>query len=390
MKKKHGIMVLAVLLLTNFISYEVGKFQPFSKMRLSMEQTLKLELLEKYVKDNYLREVDSDKFYTGQLKGIVESLEDPYSEYLTQEELKKMMEITSGSFYGVGVEIAPGEDDLITVVAPIKGSPADEAGVKTGDKILKVNGKDYLGKDMEEAVKNMKGEKGTDVTLTILTTENGTSKLNELTLLRDEIKLETIFPHHIGDLGYIGITQFNETTGADFKKNLKELIDSGIKGLILDLRGNPGGVVSAAEIVADELLPEGTIITSKNREGKTVSKFDSSEGHLEIPFVVLINGGSASASEIVAGAIKDFKAAKLIGEKSYGKGIIQEVKMFPSGDGLKLTVAEYFTPSGVNIHGIGIEPDIVVELPESTKGIGVEHLKEDVQLQRAIEELNNM
>lgn len=388
MKKKHVVLVAVLLVVTNFFTFTMtNRVNAVSGMNL--KQMLKLQLVEDFIEKNYLRDVDKDKFFEGQLKGVVRSLDDPYSEYLTAKEMLALSEETSGHFYGVGIMVSPGKDNLITVISPIKGSPADKAGIKAGDRIIKVDGKEFTGENLSEAVDAMKGERGTKVTLHILTEVDGKPEIREVTIVRDEITVETVLPGRIGEFGYLGITQFNENTGEEFTRELDKLTKEGIKGLILDLRGNPGGVVDAAAVVADALLPEGTIVTSKNRAGELEDHYTSDEKHLEVPMVVLINGGSASASEIVAGAIKDYHAGKLIGETTFGKGVIQVVRPFKEGDGIKLTVAEYFTPSGVNIHGIGIKPDMEVKLDPKVKGIGLEHQKEDNQLQKALEVLKN-
>ncbi|MDO5713036.1 MAG: S41 family peptidase [Tissierellia bacterium] len=388
MKKRAGIFTIFLLIVTNLFTFYFAKKSSYPA-GLDMKKMIKLQLVEDYVKKNYLREVHEEDFYTGQLKGVVNSLEDPYSEYLTKEDMKKLTEETSGSFYGVGIVVAPGEDNLITVISPIKDSPADKAGIKAGDKIITVNGKEFMASDMQDAVETMRGEKDTEVKLQVLTGEEKKT-IRDITIIRDEIKVETVISEKIDDLGYIGITQFSEPTATEFKEALDSLNKKKIKGLVLDLRGNPGGIVDGATEIADILLPEGTIVTSKNRDGNIVEEYKSKEDHLEVPMVVLINKGSASASEILAGAIKDFNAGPLIGETSFGKGVIQGVRQFPEGDGIKLTTAEYFTPSGVNIHGIGIDPDIPVKLKDDAKGIGLEYIDEDTQLQRGIKELHDI
>lgn len=389
MKKRTGILFLAVLILTNLLTFRLaggGKLPA----GMDTQKLMKLQAVEDYVKENYLREVNEEDFFTGQLKGVVNSLNDPYSEYLTKDDLKRLSEVTSGTFYGVGIVVSPGEDNLITVISPIKNTPADRAGIKAGDKIIKVNDKEYTASEMQDAVDAMKGEKGTKVKLQILTSTEDNTEIRNVDIVRDEVRVDTIIKDRIGNFGYIGITQFSELTASDFHKALAQLRQEGMDGLILDLRGNPGGIVEAATSIADELLPEGTIVTSKNREGEVVDEYKSDAAHLEVPLVVLINRGSASASEILSGAIKDYKAGVLIGETTFGKGVIQVVRQFPGGDGIKLTTAEYFTPNGVNIHGVGIEPDIPVAPNKDGTGIGVDYLDQDVQLQRAVEELKNM
>lgn len=388
MKKRLGTILLVVLLLfvTNMLTYQATANYSFGMSNTEKGKIAKMRFLENYVKKNFLYQVKEDDLTAGELKGVVAGLKDPYSEYLTAEEMQKMVEFTTGKFYGIGVIVAPGKDNLITVVSPIKGSPADQAGLKSGDKILKVNDKEYSADQLSDATNSIRGEKGTLVKLLIFSKlEN---KTKELEVKRDEVKIETVKHQMIGDLGYIGIFSFDEDTAKDFNKALEDLVQKNPKGLIIDLRGNGGGVIDGATGVCDTLLPEGVIVSGKDRDGKVVFEYKSDKNWNKLPLAVLINGGSASASEIMAGAIKDYGRGTIIGEKSFGKGIVQTVNRFPSGDGIKLTTSQYFTPKGKSIHKVGIEPDVVVKEPEDAKGIGVEFLQTDTQLQKAIELLH--
>ncbi|CDZ74510.1 carboxy-processing protease [Peptoniphilus sp. ING2-D1G] len=384
MKKKllKILGVIALILITNTLT-AVSLIYGYSNSQVS--SAIKIKYLEDFVKKNYLYEVKDEDLEVGKLKGIVAALNDPYSEYYTKEEYQELMEMTTGKFFGIGVVITRGEDNLITVISPIKGSPADKAGIKAKDKIIKVEGVEYTGEDINEATKIMKGEKGTEVTITIYRPD--TAKTKEITLIRDEISVETIISDKLGEIGYIGITGFDENTAEDFNEALDKLLSQKIKSLIIDLRGNPGGIVDSAAEICDRILPEGMIVYAENREKKRVFEFKSDEKHLNIPLAVLVNEGSASASEIVAGAIRDYKAGTIIGQKTFGKGIVQTAKMFPSGDGIKLTTSEYFTPKGENIHKKGIKPDIEVKLPDDIEGMGIEYKDTDTQLQKAIEVL---
>ncbi|MDO5040835.1 MAG: S41 family peptidase [Peptoniphilus sp.] len=384
MKKKFLkiLGVIALILVTNAVT-AVSLIYGYSNSNSATG--VKVKYLEDFIKRNYLYEVKDEDLEVGKLKGMVSSLEDPYSEYYTKEEYKELMEMTTGKFFGIGVVITRGEDNLITVISPIKNSPADKAGIRANDKIIKVEGVEYTGEDINDATKVMKGKKGTEVTITLYRPD--TAKTREITLVRDEISVETIISDRIDEVGYIGITSFDENTAEDFNEALDELLSENIKSLVLDLRGNPGGIVDAAAEISDRILPEGMIVYAENRAKKRVFEFKSDEDHLEIPLAVLVNEGSASASEIVAGAIRDYKAGTIIGQKTFGKGIVQTARMFPSGDGIKLTTSEYFTPKGENIHKKGIEPDIEIELPDDIEGIGIEYKDTDTQLQRAIEVL---
>lgn len=388
MKKIRNIIIVLILLVfTNYGTFKLASSGYFYNLTKDEEKMhlQKMKFLEKKVEDDFLYKVDKEKLRQGELKGMVASLGDPYSEYLTLEDFDALAEQTNGKFFGIGVSVSSNEEGQILVIAPIKDTPAEKVGIKTGDLIIKVNGEPVSGNDLQAAVAKIKGDKGTSVKITIY--RPSTKETKDIDVKRDEIKLETVISNTIKDLGYIGITQFNDNTYDEFKKALNNLKEKNVKGLIIDLRGNPGGTVDSVEKIANELLPEGTIVSAKNRDGQVVFDYKSDKEYVNLPMAVLINGGSASASEILAGAIRDFKMGTLIGEKSFGKGIVQSVFPFPDGSGLKITTSEYFTPSGENIHKKGIKPDIEVKLPENVKGIGIEYLNTDSQLKKAIEVL---
>lgn len=379
MKKKNIAAVIALLLVTNIIT-------AFSSVQVatgSAKEVAQTKVLERFLKKYYLRsdEITEKDFIEGRKKGTVAALNDPYSQYFDEEEYKQFMESTTGEFFGIGVQIGAVEGSkLITVIAPIKGSPAEAAGLKSGDKIVSVDGVEYTVDEMDEAVKHIKGDKGTTVTLGILS--EGDGRVRDVKITRDEIHTESVITGSIGDIAYIGLTQFEENTVNEFTEAMKAA--AGKKGLILDLRGNPGGILEAAVGISDQLLPEADIVSAKDNRDKEVFHYTSDEASWNKPIVVLVNGGSASASEIVAGALKDNKAATLVGEKTYGKGVVQTLVPLPGGGGIKLTTSEYFTPSGVSIQDKGIEPDVKVSLPEDVKAIGLEHRDQDTQLQKAI------
>lgn len=387
MKNNKFLKIIAVVLLvitTAFVTRMITVRQVLS----SKENFGKVIVLEKYLRENYLynKDIKDENLEAGLLKGLVAGLGDPYSQYLTAEEMAKLSETTTGKFQGIGVIISPDEDGTVTVISPIKGSPADRAGVESGDKILKINGKDFSAEKINEASKEMRGEKGTTVKILLLKKKN--LKTEEVEIKREEIKIDSIIKDKIGDLGYIGITMFDEETGKDFVKALNELTSEGVKGIILDMRGNPGGVVDAAVEIGDAILPKTSFVTLKDNKGEVVQDYKLDDKYNDIKMVVLVNEGSASASEILAGAIRDLDRAKIIGKKTYGKGVVQNVMSLPGGDGLKLTTSEYFTPSGKSINKKGIVPDIEVDLPDDIKGIGIDYKDTDTQLQKAIEVIN--
>ena len=387
MKNNKFLKIIAVVLLvitTAFVTRMITVRQVLS----SNEDFGKVIVLEKYLRENYLynKDIKDENLEAGLLKGLVAGLGDPYSQYLTAEEMAKLSETTTGKFQGIGVIISPDEDGTVTVISPIKGSPADRAGIESGDKILKINGKDFSAEKINEASKEMRGEKGTTVKILLLKKKN--LKTEEVEIKREEIKIDSIIKDKIGDLGYIGITMFDEETGKDFVKALNELTSEGVKGIILDMRGNPGGVVDAAVEIGDAILPKTSFVTLKDNKGEVVQDYKLDDSYNDIKMVVLVNEGSASASEILAGAIRDLDRAKIIGKTSYGKGVVQNVMSLPGGDGLKLTTSEYFTPSGKSINKKGIVPDIEVDLPDDVEGIGIDYKDTDTQLQKAIEVIN--
>lgn len=400
MKKKTGIILLVVIvLLTNLIAFNLGRnFNSYAWAnnngsevdRVENEQINKLVYLENYINNYYLREVKKEDLYTGQLKGMVAALNDPYSQYLTEEEFNDLIEDTTGTFFGIGVYISS-SDGYVTVVSPIRNTPAEEAGLLPGDIILKVDGEEVTGEDVSKASKLIKGKKGTDVVLTIVRKdENNKPNTFDLSVRRDEIEVITVNSKVIEDkILYISISQFNDNTYKEFAQALEEITPN-IKGIVLDLRSNPGGLLDACRKVADTLLPDGLIYYTKDRQGQILDEGISDEKMVDLPMVTLINGGSASASEILSGALRDHKRSILIGEKSFGKGVVQTINRFSSKDGIKLTISEYFTPNGISIHEKGIIPDVEVKLDDKTTIIGVENLENDNQLQKAIEELKKI
>lgn len=402
-KRKFITLLIIVVIVTNAITFTATNFLSISfrnkayipkaeyeRLKSVYEQFSKVLYVERYVKENYLRDVDDKTLIDGQLKGMLQSLEDPYSVYMTEDEFASLVQQTSGTYAGIGIVVTPGEDNLITVVSPIEGTPGERAGIKSGDKILKVDGKEFSAENMDEAVKVMKGEPNTKVVLTIMRKDkDGNSNIFDVEIVREQIRLITVKSNIIDDnIGYIKITSFDELTYKDFKTELNKLAKRNIKGLIIDLRNNPGGLLDVCAQIADELLGEGDIVYTETKTGRR-EYIKSNKSMVDYPLVVLVNGASASASEILAGAIKDHGRGLLIGTTTFGKGVVQRIIDLQDGTGLKLTISEYFTPNGTNIHGVGIEPDIVVELPEDVEEIGVENLKEDTQLRKAIEEIKS-
>ncbi len=400
-KKRNLAVFLVILLITNILTFGLTnlasiKFNnkiyipvlEYNKLRSIQNKFSKVLMIENYIEDNYLRDIDEDKLEDGLLKGMVQALEDPYSIYMDLDEYSSMVEQTSGTYAGIGIVVTPGDDNLITVVSPIEGTPGERAGIKNGDKIVKVDGKEFYAENMDQAVKHMKGEPNTKVVLTIMRKDkSGASEVQDIEITRELIRLVTVKSEVIDEnIGYIKLTSFDELTYDDFKKGLNDLGSKNIEGLIIDLRNNPGGLLDICAQVIDELVGEGTIVYTENKEGKR-EYLKSNKAMVTYPLVLLINEGSASASEIMAGAIKDHKRGTIIGKTTFGKGVVQRIKDLNDGTGLKVTISEFFTPNGSQIHGIGVAPDIEVDLPEDIEVIGLENLEEDSQLQKALEVL---
>lgn len=379
------VTAFGTFVVTNTIAISLGNKVVIAQEDFEAIRSMdKLMGLKDYIKSNYVEGAEDNKLIEGAIKGMFESLGDPYSVYMTKEEFKNFNETTKGSYGGIGVIVSRSEDGYVTVVAPIEDTPGEKAGLKTNDKIIKVDDKDIVGIDLEEAVALMKGKKGTKVTLTVMRDNVREPKIFEIT--REEIILKTVKSNMMeNSIGYIRITMFDEDTGSEFKKALKELTSQNMKGLILDLRQNPGGFINQCVDVADELLDEGLVVYTEDKAKKR-EDYKSGKGKLEVPFVVLIDEGSASASEIVSGAVKDRKAGLLIGVKTFGKGLVQSIEQLKDGSGIKLTTQKYYTPNGISINKIGIQPDIEVKAPEPEEGQNPEDVK-DVQLERAVAEL---
>ncbi len=312
------------------------------------------------VEQNYVEEVDSDKLIEGAINGMIRTL-DPHSSFMTEQMYKEMQAETEGQFGGIGIEITI-KDDVLTVVAPIEDTPAWKAGIQAGDRIVKVDGESTFDISIMEAVRKMRGKRGDPVTITIV--REGMDKPMDVVIVRDIIHVTSVKSELLpGDWGYVRIRSFSKDVGADLDKRLKELAKQGSKGLVLDLRNDPGGLLNQAVAVAELFLNKGELIVyTRGRVPNQNMEFTAKRvnSHNDYPMVVLVNRGSASASEIVAGALQDLKRAVIVGSQSFGKGSVQTIIPLRGGAGLRLTTAKYYTPAGRQIQGIGITPDIVV------------------------------
>jgi carboxyl-terminal processing protease len=322
------------------------------------------------IQSNYVEEVDTQELIRGAIKGMLQTL-DPYSSYLTPEQYNEMKVDTRGSFEGLGIEITI-KDYQLTVVAPIEGTPAERAGILPGDRILKIDGQPTKDMTLHEAVSKMRGPRGTKVTLTILRGEDEAPR--EITLIREVIRVKSVRTKELEEgIQYIRIASFQERTAEDLQKSLTEAYKRGMKGLVLDLRNNPGGLLEQAIQVADQFLEKGKMVVYTQGRTEKKHEYYARTGQRRgppFPMVVLINGGSASASEIVAGALQDWKRAIIVGTPSFGKASVQTIIELEDHSALRLTTARYFTPLGKAIQGKGIAPDVVVEMPRPAEESG--------------------
>ena len=325
------------------------------------------------------KDIDLDKVIQGAIRGMLKTLDDPYTRYMDPQALKREQEdMFLGRFGGLGIIISI-KDEQLTIISPIEDTPAYRVGIKAGDRIVEIDGKTTEGMGLDEAVNILRGEKGSEVTLGIK--RENIDELLEITIIRDIIEVKAVKKEVIGrdnNIGYIRITTFNINTEPELEEVLNEFKkDNDIKGIILDLRNNPGGLLDSAIEVASKFIKKGPVVHIKDRDGIVATIESRGNKYPEWPLFVLVNEGSASASEIVAGAIQDYERGKLLGEKTFGKGVVQQVFNLQDGSGIAITTSEYFTPSERSINHIGIEPDILVEPTEDSE--------QDMQLNKAIQ-----
>jgi len=323
------------------------------------------EIFER-IRSSYVEEVDDHTLFNNAIRGMLSSL-DPHSAYLEEDDFSDLQENTSGKFGGLGIEVGM-ENGLVRVITPIDDTPAERAGIRAGDLIVSLDEEPVMGMTLADAVERMRGEPGTPISLEVR--RDGEAALLTFTIERAEIKVASVRTDMLsGDIAYVRITQFQENTGTELQKALRQWReDTELEGLILDLRNNPGGVLQAAVGVVDPFVGEGVIVSTKGRNSMADMLYKATDETIypELPVVVLINGGSASASEIVAGALQDMKRAVIVGTRSFGKGSVQTVLPVSETAAVKLTTARYFTPSGRSIQAQGIVPDIVIEQSEVT------------------------
>ena len=397
--KVYKIIMLVVLvafitfMLTSIGFYQyfvkgdsLNKYLSFMTSDESNDITTQLDTYRKIIDKYYLGEVNEEDLKEGAIKGYIEGLGDPYTEYISKEDMEEYMEDTKGNFVGIGIYMVQDtEEDKIMVLSPIKGSPAEKAGIKSGDYIIEVDGEECKAEDMTAISNKIKGEEGTTVKLKI-------QRDNET--LNFEIKRENVTVNPVegevleNNIGYIEFSSFDENTAEGFKSKLKKKKNQGIQSLIIDLRNNGGGIVDEALEIAGYIADKDSVLLYEvNKDNEEEVKKSENEPIINMPIVILTNENTASSSEILAGALKDLGKAKIVGTKTYGKGVIQQILSLPDGSGIKITSEKYLTPNKTEINKVGITPDEVVELPDTVKNVLNVERKDDTQLQKAIEML---
>ena len=371
---------LAMLLVAGLVSCGLKVNNGNSDITSKTED--KISELQNLIEKHYMGDVKEKNLEDGVYKGYINGLNDPYSVYYNKKETKELYESTGGEYSGIGAVMSQNtETGVITLVQIYKDSPAEKAGLKANDILYKVEGKEVTGKDLSKVVSKVKGEKGTTVELTVLRGED--AKEVTVTATRDTVQAQTIEYKMMDDkIGYIRVSEFDTVTYDQYKEALDDLEKQGMTGLVVDLRNNPGGSLSTVCDMLDLMLPKGLIVYTEDKNGKKTKMKSDEEHQFTKPLAVLVNGNSASASEIYSGAIKDYGIGKIVGTQTYGKGVVQQIFDLDDGTAVKLTIAEYFTPKGRSINGKGITPDVKVEYENNE-----ENPDADNQLDKAVEEV---
>lgn len=346
----------------------------------------KVDVIEQLIDQYYLKDSKDSELTEGIYKGLVDGLGDPYSVYYTEEEYNSLQESVSGTYCGIGVSISQDDEGTITIIKPFEDAPGFEAGIRAGDILYAVNDEAVEGQDLSTVVAKIKGEADTIVKITVIRD----SKTMDFNVTRKDIDIPTVNYSMLSNkVGYIYISSFDTVTVQQFATALSDLTSQNMTGLVVDLRDNPGGSLTSVVDILDSLLPEGIVVYMEDKNGNREEQTSDAEHKITIPLSVIVNGNSASASEIFAGAVKDFGAGKIVGTTTFGKGVVQSILPLSDGSAVKLTISNWFTPNGTNINKIGVTPDYEVELPETATQDGVLSTQEDTQLQKAIEVLNN-
>ena len=351
---------------------------------IGTEAEQKLNLIDQTLKDFYFDDIDDSKVLDNIYKAYVNAYGDKYTVYYTADEYAKIQESSNGAYYGIGVVVRKNDDGTMLVVEPYDGAPGKEAGMRKNDVIVTVNGESVADQDLNSVVAKIKGDEGTTVNIGIR--RDGSDDITELTVTRRKVEIKTVAYEMLDDsVGLITISEFDKVTAQQFKEAYAQLETLGMKGLVIDIRSNPGGLLNVVVDMLDEILPDGLIVYTEDKYGNRQEYNGSNPDVIDVPLAVLVNGESASASEIFAGAVQDYGAGTIIGTQTFGKGIVQTIRRMSDGSAIKYTMAKYFTPKGQDIHGHGVTPDIVEELSDEFNNLTEYDASKDNQLQKAIE-----
>lgn len=386
-KKGIAIGVAATLVVTGagFAGYQKVLFPKGSALS-DVRTVQKLNYLENLIDTEYLDEKDESSLREGLYAGLLSGLNDPYSTYYTAEQYKELNTSNEGSYVGIGAVLQKDEGGGAKVVQLYEGGPGEQAGLKTGDVIKAVDGNDVTEKETSDIASMVRDSEKDSVTLTIQREDE--EKTRDIKVEIRDVEIQTVSHEMLdGDTGYIRISEFSEVTSDQYKKAFKDLESQGMKKLVVDLRDNPGGLLTAVCGVLRQILPKGLIVYTEDKNGKREEETCDGKNELTMPLAVLVNGNSASASEIFAGAVKDYGIGTIAGTTTYGKGVVQTIQPLTDGSAVKITIAKYYTPKGNDINKKGIEPDVEAELPEGSEDWSTLTHEEDTQLQSALKEL---
>lgn len=385
------LVLLSVLMIAQYagkINVAAGlKWDENGMSKEAVEIKDKAEILSSYINRFYLNDIDYGKMGDIIYKAMVSGLDDKYAAYYTKDEYKDISEKTKGEFCGIGAYISQGKNDnSLKVAGVVKGGPAEKAGIKKGDIIVEIDGENIQGKDSSYAVSKMKGKKGTNVSISVM--RKGNKKTITFNIKREVIHDNTVSYKMLdNNIGYISVSAFETVTKKQFKSAVDCLEKKNEKGLIIDLRDNGGGLLDTALDMLDQILPKKLVVYTKDKNGVAEEYYTKDDKEIKIPIVILVNGNSASASEVFCGALRDYGKAKLLGTKTFGKGIVQSSFAFRDGTGLKFTTSKYYTPKGINIHGTGFEPDIKVKSNGKMTALKESGYKVDNQINAALDYL---
>lgn len=394
--KRFGKIILSIVLVgaIGFSGFMLGSNVDLGQGMATKDKELigEMESLKGLIDKNFLFDYEDKDIYNGALKGMFANLGDPYTSYYPKEEYEKLLENLDGRYKGIGVTVSASKEGMIKVVQVFENSPAKEAGMKAGDFIKSVEGTDFDATELEEAVALIRGKEGTKVKIEVIRTSEDKPEGEEIPMLveRRDVTVDTVYSETLDidgtKIGYLRLSAFDDITWDDFKDKYSKLKNENIEGLVLDLRNNPGGSLDVCLNIADTFLDEGVIVTTEDKNGNVIT--EKSDSNMDdIPMTVLINENSASASEILAGALKDRGRAKIIGTKSFGKGIVQKLFPLENGAGAKITISEYKTPNGEKINKVGVKPDIEIANDNLELDLNENDFTEDKQFLKALAEL---